>query len=166
MLYTDDDFARADIAVRREAVLLFAFTLPFFACAVIALCLRSQIFCCIFTILLSFSAIFLLDTRLIPVLRYRSWIREAQSGLSHETAGVLMSIGSEDVWENGMRLRELILNIYSDLAEEGERRFLLDAAKKVPEEFLGRVVVVKSHDTSILGVKLREERTQKEEDAP
>lgn len=157
MLYTDEDFAKARLAVRRETVLLLGAVLFLGAGAIAALRLRQQIFCTALTILASFSGIFLADTRLIPALRYRNWLSEAFSGLSHETAGVLVRIGDEDVWESGVRLREMILNIYTDLAEEGERRFLLDAGKIIPPDFLNRVVVVKSHDTAVLGIWLRGE---------
>ena len=157
MLYTNEDLERAGLAVRRETAVCLAVVLPLLAGAFVLLLLRIRAACTILAILTSFSAIFLADNRLIPALQYRRWLRETLSGLSHETAGRLTRVGEEDVWEEGVRLRELILNIYADGSEEGERRFLLDAAKTLPGDLLGRVVIVTSHDTSVLGVVPRGE---------
>lgn len=157
LLYTDEDLKRAGAAVHREAVRCVLATLPVFLCAIAALYVRMRLLCTFFAILTSFLAIFFVDNRLIPTIRYRLWLREALSGLSHETAGLLMRVGTEDVWEEGVCLRELILNIYADGSADGERRFLLDAAKPLPDGLQGRVVIVKSHDTSVLGVVLRKE---------
>lgn len=157
MLYTDDDRVKANQAVHRETKQCLLAILPLLIGVIVTLFLRLRILCTILAILTCFVSIFLVDNRLVPTLQYRRWLREVLSGLSHETAGRLMRIGDEDVWEEGVRLRELILNIYADGSEEGERRFLLDASKTIPEEFMGRVVIVTSHDTSVLCIVPRGE---------
>ena len=64
-----------------------------------------------------------------------------------------MRIGSEDIYEDGVIFRELILNIYEDMAPEGERRFLIEPGMPVDMTLIGRDVAVTSHDKVVLAVE-------------
>ena len=63
-----------------------------------------------------------------------------------------MRIGSDPVYQDGVNFHEVILNIYEDMAEEGERRFLLDVNKEIPQDWIGQDVVVTSHGSFLLDV--------------
>ena len=159
MLYGDEDRARAEKTVRRETARCVLTAAPFAALAAAALLLRLRLLCTAAAILSAFSAIFLYDLRVSPARAYRRFLAEALGGRSHETAGLLQRIGEDPVLEAGVPFRELTLNVYADLSEEGERRFLLDASRPAPEELAGRVVVVRSHDAYVLSIAPREART-------
>ena len=114
--------------------------------------IRNQILC-IAGLLAGFAVvIFLFDLRVMPVLRYGRYLREIKRGLSHRTAGALVRIGSDPVYTDGVWFFELILNVYEDLSEEGERRFLLDCSRKVPQELMGKDVALTSQGSFVLDI--------------
>ena len=47
------------------------------------------------------------------------------AGLTRKTAGTLVRVGEDEIYENGVIFHEMIVNIYEDMAPEGERRFLI-----------------------------------------
>ena len=102
--------------------------------------------CFLFFALLIFSWDFFLK----PIYCYRLYIRDLIRGSSHETRGILVHQGSEDVREDGVDFREVILNIYRDLAEDGERRFLLDARKAPLPIKDGTAVILRSQGSFIM----------------
>ena len=98
------------------------------------------------------------DLRLKPALRYGAYLAEAHSGLTRQTLGALVRIGCDPVYQDGVNFYEVILNIYEDMDEEGERRFLLDVKKEIPAQWIGHDVIVTSHGSFILEACAAEEK--------
>lgn len=153
MLYSEADLASSRAETKREAARMLLCALPFAAVAVAGFALRIEPLCMAGCFLFGGVLIFLWDMRLGPKLRYGRFLKEATSGLTRKTAGTITKLGDERFFEDGVWFYELILNVYEDLSEEGERRYLLDAAKPRPEEFLGRDVALTSHGNIVLGVE-------------
>ena len=114
--------------------------------------LRIELLCIAGLVIAGAILIFLYDLRIKPALRYGRYLAEAHSGLSRQTVGALVRISSDPVYQDGVNFYEVILNIYEDMAEEGERRFLLDAKKDIPQDWIGQDVVVTSHGSFLLDV--------------
>ena len=57
------------------------------------------------------------------------------------------------VYMDGVWLTEIILNVYEDLSEEGERRFLLDCTKPAPKDMLDQDVALTSHGNFVLDIE-------------
>jgi len=153
MLYSEADFVTSREATRKEAALMLLCALPFGVLAAVGFALRVEILCMAGCFLFGAVMIYLWDMRLGPKLRYGRFLKEATSGLTRRTAGTITRLGKERFFEDGVWFYELILNIYEDLSEEGERRYLYDAAKPRPEEFVGRDVALTSHGSIVLGVE-------------
>lgn len=149
---TDFDLSKAEKKRAFRALALFA--LPFFALAVAAFVLRKQALCMVGCAACGCAAILLWDLKVKPALRYGSYLAEVNSGMSHQTLGTLVRISEDLTYDGGIDFYEVILNIYEDLAEEGERRFLLDCKKELPREWIGRDVVVTSHGNMLLEAQL------------
>lgn len=152
-MYSEADFT-LNRRMRGGVLMLTALcALPGLAAGIIGAATRIEPLCMAGLILCLAVLIFLIDLKLMPVLRYGRFLREATTGLSHKTAGTLVRIGKDPVYTDGVWFYELILNEYEDMSEEGERRFLLDCAKEAPRELLGRDVVLTSHGNFVLNVE-------------
>ena len=132
--------------------------LPFLAAAVAGFVLRVEPLCTSGCVLAGAVAIFLYDLRIKPALHYCAFLSEAHSGLTRQTVGALVRIGKDPVYHEGVNFYEIILNIYEDMDEEGERRFLLDCKKEMPAEWLMRDIVLTSHGNYVLEACLAEEK--------
>lgn len=130
--------------------------LPFLAVAAAGFVLRIEPLCTVGCILAGAVVIFLYDLFVKPALRYDAYLAEVHSGLTRQTGGALVRIGVDPVYEDGVNFFEIILNIYEDMDEEGERRFLLDANKQIPVQWLQRDVIVTSHGSYLLEARLAE----------
>lgn len=153
MLYQEKDLEVNRLRARREGLRMALCALPFLAAGVVAFALRREALAIAGFALACASAIFLGDLRLMPVVRYGRFLGNIFSGLKRETAGTLVRLGEEEIYEDGVYFRELILNIYEDMDEEGERRFLLERAKPAPDNLVGRDVKVTSHGSIVLAVE-------------
>ena len=151
-LYAQTDFDANRQEKRRQITLALALALPFFVIAAAAFGLRIELLCIAGLVIAGAILIFLYDLRIKPALRYGRYLAEAHSGLSRQTVGALVRIGSDPVYQDGVNFYEVILNIYEDMAEEGERRFLLDAKKDIPQDWIGQDVVVTSHGSVLLDI--------------
>ncbi|MBP3522715.1 MAG: hypothetical protein J6M56_04005 [Clostridia bacterium] len=151
-LYAQTDFDANRQEKRRQITRALALALPFFLIAAAAFGLRIELLCIAGLVIAGAILIFLYDLRIKPALRYGRYLAEAHSGLSRQTVGALVRIGSDPVYQDGVNFYEVILNIYEDMAEEGERRFLLDAKKDIPQDWIGQDVVVTSHGSFLLDV--------------
>ena len=151
-LYAQTDFDANRQEKRRQITRALALALPFFVIAAAAFGLRIELLCIAGLVIAGAILIFLYDLRIKPALRYGRYLAEAHSGLSRQTVGALVRIGSDPVYTDGVWFYELILNVYEDLSEEGERRFLLDCAKAVPPEQMNRDVALTSHGNFVLDV--------------
>lgn len=152
-MYSEADFT-LNRRMRGDALLRMALcALPGLIAAIAGAAMRIELLCMAGLILCFGVLIFLIDLKLMPVLRYGRFLREATTGLSHKTAGTLVRLGTDPVYTDGVWFYELILNEYEDMSEEGERRFLFDCAKEAPRALLGRDVVLTSHGNVVLDVE-------------
>ena len=152
-------YAQADYeagrAGRKSAVLAAAAAgAPFFVLAAAGFFLRIQALCMAAAVLGCCTVIFLYDLKVKPAVCYAKFLREIEEGSSHRTLGTLVRVSSDLTYEDGVDFREVIINIYEDMAEEGERRFLLDARREIPLEWLGSDVVLTSYGSRIVGAQL------------
>ena len=152
-------YARADYeenrAKKKKALrLMIAAGVPFFVLAAMGFVMRLQALCMAASILCCSSLIFLYDLKVKPAMRYGRYLREIAEGTSHRTLGTLVRVSGDLTYEDGVNFREVIINIYEDMDEEGERRFLLDAKKEMPAEWLGCDVVLTSYGSCIVGAQL------------
>ena len=151
-LYDQTDFDANKREKRRQIRRALMLALPFFLMAIAAFVLRIELLCIAGFVIAGSILIFLYDLRIKPALRYGRYLAEAHSGLTRQTVGALVHIGSDPVYQDGVNFHEVILNIYEDMAEEGERRFLLDVNKEIPQDWIGQDVVVTSHGSFLLDV--------------
>ena len=151
-LYDQTDFDANRREKRRQIRRALMLALPFFALAIVAFVLRIELLCIAGFVIAGSILIFLYDLRIKPALRYGRYLAEAHSGLTRQTVGALVRIGSDPVYQDGVNFHEVFLNIYEDMAEEGERRFLLDVNKEIPQDWIGQDVVVTSHGSFLLDV--------------
>ena len=151
-MYSKADFEKYKQQKGRTLRMTLLCALPGLAIAVAGFAARMEPLCAAGTFLAGAALIFLYDLRLKPVLRYGKYLREIHSGLSRKTAGTLVKIGQDPVYMDGVWLYEVILNIYEDMSEEGERRFLLDCTKELPPDLLGCDVALTSHGNYVLDV--------------
>lgn len=151
-LYAQADFDANRREKRRQIRRALILALPFFAMAIAAFVLRIELLCIAGFVIAGSILIFLYDLRIKPALRYGRYLAEAHSGLTRQTVGALVRIGSDPVYQDGVNFHEVILNIYEDMAEEGERRFLLDVNKEIPQDWIGQDVVVTSHGSFLMDV--------------
>ena len=151
-LYAQADFDANRREKRRQIRRALILALPFFAMAIAAFVLRIELLCIAGFVIAGSILIFLYDLRIKPALRYGRYLAEAHSGLTRQTVGALVRIGSAPVYQDGVNFHEVILNIYEDMAEEGERRFLLDVNKEIQQDWIGQDVVVTSHGSFLLDV--------------
>ena len=151
-LYAQADFDANRREKRRQIRRALILALPFFLMSIAAFVLRIELLCIAGFVIAGSILIFLYDLRIKPALRYGRYLAEAHSGLTRQTVGALVRIGSDPVYQDGVNFHEVILNIYEDMAEEGERRFLLDVNKEIPQDWIGQDVVVTSHGSFLLDV--------------
>ena len=152
MLYSEQDRQVNSARARREAMIMGLCALPFLAVAIAGFIARIEPLCMAGSLLFGGVLILLFDLRVAPLLRYGRFLREIHSGLTRQTAGTLVRLGEDPVYTEGVWMRECILNIYEDMSEEGERRFLLDCSKSIPPELIGQDVALTSHGSAVLGV--------------
>lgn len=157
-LYAQTDFDENRQEKRRQITRALALMLPFLAIAAAAFLMRMELLCIAGLVIAGAILIFLYDLRIKPALRYGRYLAEAHSGLSRQTVGALVRIGSDPVYQDGVNFREVILNIYEDMDAEGERRFLLDMKKEIPQDRIGQDVVVTSHGSFLLDAALVEKK--------
>ena len=151
-LYDQTDFDANRQEKRRQIRRALLLALPFFVMAIAAFVLRIELLCTAGLVIAGAILIFLYDLRIKPALRYGRYLAEAHSGLTRQTVGALVRIGADLVYQDGVNFHEVILNIYEDMSVEGERRFLLDAKKAIPQDWIGQDVVATSHGSFLLDV--------------
>lgn len=152
--YSQTDFERSAAEKKHEFTRLMLMVLPFLAVSVAGFIVRNEILCIVGCALFFSMIIFMYDLRIQPAMRYGRHLREIHSGTTHKTLGALVHLGADPVYMDGIDFQEVIINIYEDLAEEGERRFLLDVSKQAPEAWLNQDVIVTSHGNYVLEMDL------------
>ena len=153
-MYSKADFEKNKAQKKQMLVHMLLFALPGLVLAAVGLAMRIELVCTAGMIIAGAVTIFFYDLRLKPVVRYGKYLKEIHSGLSRKTAGTLVRIGMDPVYMDGVWLTEIILNVYEDLSEEGERRFLLDCTKPAPKDMLNRDVALTSHGNFVLDIEL------------
>lgn len=156
-LYSQESFQQNAQDKKRELIRMLVCIAPCLAAAVAGFILRIEPLCAAGVILCGSVIIFLYDAKLGPQVRYGRYLKEVHSGLSRKTLGTLVRIGSDPVYTDGVNFREIILNIYEDMSEEGERRFLLDWCREMPAEWLDQDIIVTSHGSYLLEMELAAE---------
>ena len=151
-LYSQDDFEQSKKCVRVGIVRMLLCAAPFFAAACAGFVLRIQWLCTAGLFFAGAVMILTYDTKIMPAVRYGAHLSEIHRGLSRKTAGALVRIGQDPVHDIGLNFYEVMLNIYEDMDEEGERRFLLDEKKQIPQQWLGKDVAVTHHGSYILEI--------------
>ena len=153
-LYAQADFDANKLDKQRETRFTLLCALPFLAAAVAAFVLRVEWLCIAGAFLCGAIIILRYELRIGPAIHYGRFLREMHSGLTKKTLGTLVRVSGDLTYEDGVNFREVIINIYEDMDEEGERRFLLDAKKEMPAEWLGCDVVLTSYGSCIVGAQL------------
>lgn len=157
---TEKDLAVNRARCRREIARTALAALAFFALAVVAFILRSEPLCIAAALLCGGVVIFLTELRVMPLWRYGRFLADMRGGLSHETRGTLVSVGEKPIDEHGVLMRECILDIHAPPPKETQRRFLLDAARPVPQTLVGQDVTLTSHDIYVLDIRADAAKTQ------
>jgi len=155
-LYSQADFDENKACKRREIRFALLCALPFLIVAVAAFALRIERLCIAGMILCGAALILLYDLRIGPAVHYGRFLAEMHSGLTKKTLGTLVRVSDDLVYQDHVYSHEIIINIYEDMDEEGERRFLLDQEKAFPDEWMGRDIVVTSHGSFVLEAALYE----------
>lgn len=159
-LYSQADFEQNKRSARAGVSRMLLCALPFLAAAVAGFVLRIQLLCTAGCLLGGGVMILIYDTKVMPQRRYGRHLAEIHSGLTRQTVGAFVRMGTDLVHDIGLDFYEVILNIYEDMDEEGERRFLLDVKKSIDREWIGKDVVVTHHGSYILEIALTEENRE------
>lgn len=153
-MYDQQDVVNNRRMIRKETWFMLLCMVPFMVTAAAAFILRIEPLCIAGVGLTAAVVIFLWDLKLGPHLRYRSFLEEITTGMTRQTVGELVRICPDPVYQDGVYSREIFINIYEDLSEEGERRFLLDCVKDIDESFMGKDIVVTSHGSYAVDIVL------------
>ena len=134
MFYTEKKLEDNQICLRREIIKMLLAALPFLAVCVVGFAARNQTVCTIGLVLACAAVIFVGDLFVAPVVRYGKFLRDLFSGLTRKTAGTLVRVGEDDIYENGVLLTgagskiknldkymQKYLNINVKLAPESEK---------------------------------------------
>jgi len=155
-LYAQADFDQNKQDKKREIAHTLLLALPFLAVAVAAFFVRVEPLCIVCCMICGAVIILRWDLRIAPAIHYGRFLAEMHSGLTKKTLGTLVHIGEDLVYQDHIFSREITINIYEDMDEEGERRFLLDREKKFPDDWMGRDVVITSHGSFVLEAELHQ----------
>lgn len=153
MYYAQQDIELNQKRKKKEYLTALGLMLPFLALCAAGFAVRNQALCTAGLMAACAAAIFWGDLRVMPMIRYGRFLKDVTTGLTHKTAGTLVRLGEDDVYEDGVYFHEVIINIYEDMSEEGERRFLLEGTKSVDPSLLGKDVAVTSHGNFVLDVE-------------
>ena len=153
MYYAQQDIELNKKRKKKEYLTTLGLMLPFLAICAAGFAVRNQALCTAGLMAACVAAIFWGDLRVMPMIRYGRFLKDVTTGLTHKTAGTLVRLGEDDVYEDGVYFHEVIINIYEDMSEEGERRFLLEGTKSVDPSLLGKDVAVTSHGNFVLNVE-------------
>lgn len=156
-LYSQADFDGNKADKQREIRHALLCALPFFAVAVAAFALRIEWLCMAACFVCGALLILLYELRIGPVIHYGRFLREMHSGLTKKTLGTLVRVSDDLVYQDHVYSREITINIYEDMDEEGERRFLLDQEKEFPRDWMGQDIVITSHGSFVLEAQLHQE---------
>ena len=155
-LYAQADFEQNKRDKKQEMMRTLLFALPFLAGAAAAFLLRMEPLCMACCFLCGAVVILRWELRIGPAIHYGRFLEEMHSGLTKKTLGTLVRMSDDLVYQDHVYSREITVNIYEDMDEEGERRFLLDREKDIPHEWMGKDVVITSHGSFVLEAELHQ----------
>ena len=153
MYYAQQDIELNKKRKKKEYLTTLGLMLPFLAICAAGFAVRNQAMCTAGLIAACAVAIFWGDLRVAPLVRYSRFLKDVTTGLTRRTAGTLVRLGEDEVYEDGVYFHEVIINIYEDMTPEGERRFLIEPAMPLDTALIGRDVAVTSHDKVVLAVE-------------
>jgi len=156
-LYDQTDFERNKLEKKQEITRTALFALPFLLVAAAAFVLRIEPLCIVSCFLFGAMIILRWDLRIGPAIHYGRFLEEMHSGLTKKTLGTLVRMGDDLVYQDRVYSHEITINIYEDMDEEGERRFLLDREKDIPRAWMGKDIVITSHGSFVLEAALHQE---------
>ena len=155
-LYTQADFEQNKRDKTQEIRRTALFALPILLGAVAAFVLRKEPLCIACCIICGVTIILRWDLRIGPAVHYGRFLDEMHSGLTKKTLGTLVRVSEDLVYQDHIFSHEITINIYEDMDEEGERRFLLDREKTIPDDWMGKDVVITSHGSFVLEAELHQ----------
>ena len=149
-LYTQEDRKRAEQLAHKWALILGGAELALLAVYIAGIVLGWR-WMMLAALLLAFVvALFLGDLCLLPVLRYRKFLRELDTGLRRSVVCTLESLKEEAGIQDGARVRKLQVRLNAD----GDSRIFyvnVDHASQIPEP--GAQIELESCGRHVTGVR-------------
>lgn len=153
-MYSQTDFDKNKKGTAKNMLIALLAAAPFLVLFIVGFVTRTEAMSAVGCMLMISVLVFLWDLRVAPLWRYGRFLKEIHSGLSRKTLGTLVRIGSDSYFKDGVHFRDVIINIYEDQSEDGERRYMLDCKKEIPQEWLGRDIVLTSHGNMVLAAEM------------
>ena len=148
-LYTQEDRRRAEWLARRWSLLLGGAELVLLAAYVVGIALGRR-WMMLAALLLGFiAALFLGEMCLLPVLRYRKFLRELDGGLRRTLVCTVDGLKEETGMQDGARVRKLQVRL-----RDGDSRIFYvnaDHAGRIPEP--GAEIELESCGRHVTGVR-------------
>ena len=94
--------------------------------------------------------LFSLNLTILPVSRYRAFLRNALNGRTTRSVAVFVSFAEEPVKREGVRFYPLIMRVDSVKEEMDERQFYWDANLPKPEWKAGDRITSRSYERQII----------------
>ncbi len=156
MLYNQNDIHSAEFRIKRDSIIGLAGGLLLVSLCIILFLRRGKPLCVSVSIITGWALVFFLDLYFIPDDSYCKWLKDLHSGLRRKTEGTLLKIEKEKVYEKHLCFREIMVNISEDNTGIIERRFLIDANKRIPIGMLNRRVSITSCESYVLDIEIKE----------
>lgn len=94
--------------------------------------------------------LFSLNLSILPVSRYRAFLRNALNGRTTQSVAVFVSYGKEPVLREGVRFYPLMMRVDSAKEEMDKRQFYWDANLPKPEWQAGDRIASRSYERQII----------------
>lgn len=164
-LHGELDTQRNNARIRR-VLLVFAAMALVALCAIIASFIwrdathmhnpneqTSQIITIAITLVVGALIVFLWGMKLTPLLCYRKYLRELNSGLSRDVIGIITELDEGTTFRDGISFYRMIVNVGTTGDPEEDRVLYWDAQLGSPELAVGERVEAKAHGNDIIGLK-------------
>lgn len=154
MMYGQEDARTNGERMKRQILLTLCVFAALLAVTGVLFALRLQIPSVAAGMVLGAAMIFLIDLRVMPLVRYGRLLDHIFTGLRRETTGILQEINTQDrVLAEGNWFYELTLVLEDCGANDENRRlFYFDCAKPLPENLIGKRVVLSSYEKTVVGL--------------
>ena len=126
-MYTEADFAEINRRIARCRAVLLPVLAALVALVALSILRRWQVAAFVSAGLLAVAAVFGLLFYLTPLMRYRAFLNDMQSGLSREMTGAVVSVAQTPEIQDGSR----VLPVHLLLSKEQDERIIyLNASKR------------------------------------